>query len=92
MILTPTRELAFQIAEQFRVIGSGITLKTCIVVGGLDMRAQAIELTKRPHIVIATPGRLADHIRSSADAVFLKNLKFLVFYISYIFLLFKKQN
>ncbi|NXD59417.1 DDX49 helicase, partial [Corvus moneduloides] len=77
LVLTPTRELAYQIAEQFRVLGKPLGLKDCVVVGGLDMVAQALELSRKPHVVIATPGRLADHLRSSS--IFsLKKLKFLV--------------
>ena len=72
------RELAFQIAEQFRVLGKSLGLKDCIVVGGMDMVEQAIQLSKRPHVIIATPGRLHDHIRSSADAVHLSRVRFLV--------------
>lgn len=78
LVLTPTRELAFQIAEQFRILGSGINLKLAVVVGGMDMMTQAIELAERPHIVIATPGRLVDHINSSANAIHFKRIKFLV--------------
>ncbi|PHZ16057.1 DEAD-domain-containing protein, partial [Rhizopus microsporus ATCC 52813] len=78
LVLTPTRELAFQIAEQFRVLGKGIGAKECVVVGGMDMMTQAIELSKRPHIIIATPGRLRDHIHSSSGAVDLRRCKFLV--------------
>ncbi|KAI9207089.1 P-loop containing nucleoside triphosphate hydrolase protein [Polychytrium aggregatum] len=78
LVLTPTRELAFQIAEQFRVLGAGINLKQSVVVGGMDMMAQAIELSKRPHVVIATPGRLVDHIHSSSNSIHFKRLKFLV--------------
>ncbi|CDS14495.1 hypothetical protein LRAMOSA06664 [Lichtheimia ramosa] len=78
VVLTPTRELAFQIAEQFRVLGKSLGLKDCIVVGGMDMVEQAIQLSKRPHVIIATPGRLHDHIRSSADAVHLSRVRFLV--------------
>ncbi|XP_031715371.1 putative ATP-dependent RNA helicase DDX49 [Anarrhichthys ocellatus] len=66
LVLTPTRELAYQIAEQFRVLGKPLGLKDCIVVGGMDMVSQAMELTNQPHVVVATPGRLADHIRSSS--------------------------
>ncbi|EFN58860.1 hypothetical protein CHLNCDRAFT_48551 [Chlorella variabilis] len=58
LVLTPTRELAFQLADQFRALGTGMSLKDCVVVGGLDMTAQAKELARRPHVVIATPGRL----------------------------------
>ncbi|GJJ70672.1 ATP-dependent RNA helicase DDX49/DBP8 [Entomortierella parvispora] len=78
VVLTPTRELAFQIAEQFNVLGKTINLKDVVVVGGLDMMTQAIALSKRPHIIIATPGRLRDHINSSGDAMNLSKVKFLV--------------
>ncbi|KAJ3043909.1 hypothetical protein HDV00_003948 [Rhizophlyctis rosea] len=78
VVLTPTRELAFQIAEQFRILGTGVNLKQSIVVGGLDMMTQALELSRRPHIVVATPGRLVDHINSSPNAVNFKRVKFLV--------------
>ncbi|KAI9496760.1 P-loop containing nucleoside triphosphate hydrolase protein [Zychaea mexicana] len=78
LVLTPTRELAFQIAEQFRVLGKGIGLKDCIVVGGMDMTDQAVALAKRPHVIIATPGRLHDHILHSTGAVHLSRCKFLV--------------
>ncbi|OZJ04296.1 hypothetical protein BZG36_02576 [Bifiguratus adelaidae] len=78
VVLTPTRELAFQISEQFRVLGKGINLKECVVVGGLDMMSQALALSRRPHVIIATPGRLRDHIRSSANAVNLSRCRFLV--------------
>jgi ATP-dependent RNA helicase DDX49/DBP8 len=70
--------LAFQIGEQFRVLGNSINLKQCIIVGGLDMTTQALELSKKPHIVIATPGRLVDHIKNSCDAIHFKRIKFLV--------------
>ncbi|XP_032992410.1 probable ATP-dependent RNA helicase DDX49 [Lacerta agilis] len=77
LVLTPTRELAHQIAEQFRVLGKPLGLKDCIIVGGMDMVAQALELSRKPHIVIATPGRLADHLRSSSTFS-LQKVKFLV--------------
>ncbi|XP_026873214.1 probable ATP-dependent RNA helicase DDX49 isoform X2 [Electrophorus electricus] len=77
LVLTPTRELAYQIAEQFRVLGKPLGLKDCIIVGGMDMVAQALELSKKPHIVVATPGRLADHIRSS-DTFNMKRIRFLI--------------
>ncbi|RPB24141.1 DEAD-domain-containing protein [Terfezia boudieri ATCC MYA-4762] len=67
LILTPTRELALQMAEQFHALGSPQNIKLCLLIGGADMRTQAISLAQRPHVVIATPGRLADHIRSSGE-------------------------
>ncbi|KAG2176118.1 hypothetical protein INT43_005351 [Umbelopsis isabellina] len=78
LVLTPTRELAFQIAEQFRVLGRGVNVKETVVVGGLDMMQQALDLSRRPHVVIATPGRLRDHIQSSSGAADLKRIKYLV--------------
>uniref|UniRef100_A0A9L0SR98 RNA helicase n=1 Tax=Equus caballus TaxID=9796 RepID=A0A9L0SR98_HORSE len=77
LVLTPTRELAYQIAEQFRVLGKPLGLKDCIIVGGMDMVAQALELSRKPHVVIATPGRLADHLRSSSTFS-IKKIRFLV--------------
>ncbi|KAL8914360.1 MAG: hypothetical protein Q9171_000990 [Xanthocarpia ochracea] len=67
VILTPTRELALQILEQIKAISSSQDLKAILVVGGTEMRPQAIALSQRPHIVIATPGRLADHIKTSGS-------------------------
>jgi ATP-dependent RNA helicase DDX49/DBP8 len=78
LVLTPTRELAFQIAEQFRALAMSTSLRTCIVIGGLDMLTQSLELQKHPHIVIATPGRLADHLSSGLQANW-KHLAFVVF-------------
>ncbi|KAM6962487.1 putative ATP-dependent RNA helicase DDX49 [Aplochiton taeniatus] len=77
LVLTPTRELAYQIAEQFRVLGKPLGLRDCIVVGGMDMITQALELSKKPHVVVATPGRLADHIRSS-NTFSMKKIRFLI--------------
>lgn len=59
------RELAFQIAEQFHILGVPLHIKTSVVVGGMDVIAQAQELVNRPHIVVATPGRLVDLLKSS---------------------------
>ncbi len=72
------RELAFQIAEQFAVLGDSLNARTAVVVGGMDMMAQALELDSQPHIVIATPGRIVDHIRSSSGVWNLSRVKFLV--------------
>jgi len=78
LVLTPTRELAIQISEQFTLFGKPINCRVSYVVGGMDMNTQAAELKRQPHIVVATPGRLADLIRSSDDNVNLKKIKFLV--------------
>jgi ATP-dependent RNA helicase DDX47/RRP3 len=60
LILAPTRELAYQIAQQVDALGSIINVKCATLVGGMDMVPQAIALSKKPHIVVATPGRLLD--------------------------------
>ncbi|EPT03636.1 hypothetical protein FOMPIDRAFT_1028500 [Fomitopsis schrenkii] len=78
LVLTPTRELAFQISEQFAVLGSALNLRTAVVVGGMDMMAQAIELGHRPHVVVATPGRIVDLIKSCSGDWDLSRIKFLV--------------
>lgn len=67
VVLTPTRELALQIFEQFQAISAPQSLKPVLIVGGAEMRPQALALSKRPHVVIATPGRLADHIQTSGE-------------------------
>ncbi|XP_071557987.1 ATP-dependent RNA helicase DDX47 [Temnothorax nylanderi] len=77
LILTPTRELAFQIAEQFDALGSSMGVKSVVLVGGMDMHAQGIILEKKPHIIIATPGRLVDHLENT-KGFNLRQLKFLV--------------
>lgn len=76
-ILAPTRELAFQISEQFEAIGSTIGVRCAVIVGGMDMMTQAIALSKKPHIIICTPGRLVDHLENT-KGFNLKQLKYLV--------------
>ncbi|XP_015791011.1 probable ATP-dependent RNA helicase DDX47 [Tetranychus urticae] len=77
LILTPTRELAYQINEQFQALGASFGVKCAVIVGGMDMMTQALSLAKKPHIVIATPGRLIDHLENT-KGFSLKTLKFLV--------------
>ncbi|KAI0751574.1 DEAD-domain-containing protein [Daedaleopsis nitida] len=78
LVLTPTRELAFQISEQFAVLGAPLNLRTAVVVGGIDMMAQALELGNRPHVVVATPGRIVDLLKSTSGEWDLSRIKFLV--------------
>jgi ATP-dependent RNA helicase DDX47/RRP3 len=65
LVLSPTRELAIQISEQFEALGSGIGLKCCALVGGIDMMQQAVALGKRPHVLVGSPGRVVDHIANT---------------------------
>ncbi|KAK0842548.1 putative RNA helicase [Friedmanniomyces endolithicus] len=80
VVLTPTRELALQIYEQISAIGARQGVKVCLVTGGADMRNQALELSRRPHIVIGTPGRLADHVENSGEETIkgLHRVKYLI--------------
>lgn len=77
LVLSPTRELAFQIAQQFEALGSEIGLKTAVVVGGVDMVQQALALSRKPHVVIGTPGRLVDHMQNT-KGFSVQSFKFLV--------------
>ncbi|KIY51626.1 DEAD-domain-containing protein [Fistulina hepatica ATCC 64428] len=78
LVLTPTRELAFQISDQFNVLGAALNIRTAVIVGGMDMMTQAIELENRPHVIVATPGRMVDHLDSSRGGWDLSRVKFLV--------------
>ncbi|KAL7719555.1 DEAD/DEAH box helicase [Entamoeba marina] len=59
LILTPTRELATQIAEQFKAFGSNISIRVTTVLGGSDTLSTMKSLSTSPHVVIATPGKLS---------------------------------
>ncbi|XP_055808536.1 DEAD-box ATP-dependent RNA helicase 36 [Solanum dulcamara] len=67
LVVTPTRELAFQLAEQFRALGSCLNLRCAVIVGGMDMINQTKTLMQRPHVVIATPGRIKVLIEQNPD-------------------------
>ncbi|XP_043929380.1 probable ATP-dependent RNA helicase DDX47 [Protopterus annectens] len=62
LVLTPTRELAFQISEQFEALGSSIGVKCGVIVGGIDMMAQSLVLAKKPHVVIGYPASLVNQL------------------------------
>ncbi|MEW6101946.1 MAG: DEAD/DEAH box helicase [Candidatus Omnitrophota bacterium] len=62
LVLAPTRELAIQIDEAFQPLARSFGMKTACLIGGAPMPGQVQALRKNPSIVIATPGRLIDHI------------------------------
>ena len=64
LILTPTRELAVQVYESFRDYGKHLPLRATVVYGGVDMNAQIAELRRGVEILVATPGRLLDHVQN----------------------------
>ncbi|WVR00243.1 ATP-dependent rRNA helicase RRP3 [Kwoniella sp. CBS 9459] len=77
LVLAPTRELAYQISQQVTSLGAGIGVRSATIVGGMDMMSQSIALSKRPHVIVATPGRLMDHLENT-KGFSLKALKYLV--------------
>ena len=77
LVLTPTRELALQIGDSFNVLGKPMGLRVVVVTGGRDTIRQSQDLDRRPHIIVATPGRLADHIENNSTFS-LSKLKYLV--------------
>ena len=77
LILTPTRELAFQIHTVVQGLGQGIGATSACVVGGVDRTSQAIALARNPHILIATPGRLLDHLKDT-KGFHLRQVRYLI--------------
>ncbi len=64
LVLLPTRELADQVAEQVRLYAKYTQLRSMVVFGGMDMKPQTAELKKGVEVLVATPGRLLDHIEA----------------------------
>lgn len=76
LVVTPTRELAQQIVEEFADFAEGLDMEAALIVGGVDMNRQIRSLKRRPHFIIGTPGRLKDLIERRE--VQLKNMTTLV--------------
>ena len=64
LVLAPTRELAIQVEESFKAYAKHMPLRSTCVYGGSDMRAQIAELKLGVEILVATPGRLLDHVQN----------------------------
>ena len=62
LVLTPTRELASQVGDSFRDYGSNLRFKTAVIYGGVSIKTQKDKLRNGIDIVVATPGRLLDHL------------------------------
>ena len=77
VIVSPTRELAKQIHQQILALGSSYNVESSLVVGGMDMVQQACNLDRKPHFVVATPGRLAELLRGPSPPQ-LRHVRFLV--------------
>ncbi len=62
LVLLPTRELALQVNESLMRLGRTLGFRTAVLIGGDSMEKQKRQLRANPHIIIATPGRLNDHL------------------------------
>ncbi|SDE07250.1 DEAD/DEAH box helicase [Sporomusa acidovorans] len=62
IVLTPTRELAIQVAEELNKLGQFSQVRTLPIYGGQDIYRQIKALQRKPQIIVATPGRLMDHM------------------------------
>jgi len=76
VILTPTRELAKQVFSQLRLFTSNTQFKAVLILGGENFNDQVKVLEKEPHFIVATPGRLADHL--SQGHFYLNGLELLI--------------
>lgn len=65
LIITPTRELAVQIQDEFRDFAYGMKLYSCLLIGGTNIGRQIHDLQYNPNVVIATPGRLKDLVKQN---------------------------
>lgn len=69
LVVLPTRELAQQVNEMLQRIGKPLGLRTAILIGGESMRRQIDQVRRNPHIIIATPGRLIDHLEEKTVTI-----------------------
>ena len=76
LVLTPTRELAAQVEESVRTYGKYLPLRSMVMFGGVGFNPQAAALRKPVDILVATPGRLLDHV--SQKTLFLSDIEILV--------------
>jgi ATP-dependent RNA helicase RhlE len=66
LILTPTRELAAQVSDSVKTYGKHLKLRSTVVYGGVDMPPQTKALREGVEILVATPGRLLDHVQQKS--------------------------
>ncbi len=63
LIVLPTRELAHQVDEELQKIGRSFGLRTVLLIGGAPIGRQIGQLSRKPHVIIGTPGRINDHLK-----------------------------
>jgi ATP-dependent RNA helicase RhlE len=76
LIVAPTRELAMQVHESVQIYSKYLPLRSTCIYGGVDMDAQIAELRRGIEIVVATPGRLLDHVQQKT--IILSQVEFLI--------------
>src|SRR3990172_5368942 len=76
LILPPPRELAIQVDEALHAVGRAFGLRTAVLIGGASMALQHQALERKPRVIIATPGRLLDHLEQRT--VILSDIRILV--------------
>ena len=69
LVLLPTRELAVQVAEQVKLFAKHTALRSAVVFGGMDIKPQIAQLREGVEVLVATPGRLLDHIEAKSAAL-----------------------
>ncbi|MCR8743777.1 DEAD/DEAH box helicase [Romboutsia lituseburensis] len=76
LVIVPTRELALQVKEEISNIGRLKKVRCCAIFGKQSIKEQISSLKQRVHVVVATPGRIIDHIKR--ETINIKNLKYLI--------------
>ena len=76
LILAPTRELAMQVSEDFKLFNKYLKLQMALLIGGVSFSEQDSKLAKGVDVLVATPGRLLDHVERGK--IILKDIKILV--------------
>jgi len=76
LVVLPTRELALQVDEALQKVGLKLGLRTAVLIGGVPIHSQIQAIYRHPNIIIATPGRLNDHLQQKT--VSLKNVRIVV--------------
>ncbi|XP_075993848.1 putative ATP-dependent RNA helicase DDX27 [Genypterus blacodes] len=77
LILVPTRELGIQVHSVARQLAQFTSITTCLTVGGLDLKSQEAALRAGPDVLVATPGRLIDHLHNTPTFQ-LENIEILI--------------
>lgn len=84
LVLVPTRELGAQVYQVTKQLSQFTTVETGLAIGGLDLKAQENILRQNPDVVIATPGRLIDHIKNTPSFT-LDSIEVIFFLLNFIF-------